>query len=69
MGPSLLTFLNQLQVAFAVLSHLHLLISRAPVLFSFDFKDFFCKYSDPSYIKVAQIPGLKSLAIALVEGL
>mmetsp|Transcript_24163 Transcript_24163/g.62817 ORF Transcript_24163/g.62817 Transcript_24163/m.62817 type:complete len:701 (+) Transcript_24163:309-2411(+) len=50
------------EVAFAVLSHLHLLISRAPVLFSHDFKDFFCKFADPTYIKKLKMEILTAIA-------
>jgi len=50
------------EVAFAVLSHLHLLMSRAPVLFTQDFKDFFCKFADPTYIKKLKMEILTAIA-------
>jgi len=50
------------EVAYPVLSHLHLLISRAPVLFSHDFKDFFCRFSEPTYIKKLKMEVLTAIA-------
>eukprot|EP00191_Tetraselmis_sp_GSL018_P016705 CAMPEP_0177583838 /NCGR_PEP_ID=MMETSP0419_2-20121207/3549_1 /TAXON_ID=582737 /ORGANISM="Tetraselmis sp., Strain GSL018" /LENGTH=782 /DNA_ID=CAMNT_0019073283 /DNA_START=341 /DNA_END=2685 /DNA_ORIENTATION=- len=60
----LLTLLgnDSAEVAYAVLSHLHLLISRAPVLFSEDYKDFFCKFSDATYIKKLKMEILTAIA-------
>nr|KJB70809.1 hypothetical protein B456_011G092000 [Gossypium raimondii] len=37
--------------SYAVLSHLHLLVMRAPYVFSSDYKHFYCQYNEPSYVK------------------
>ncbi|XP_078431781.1 adaptin family protein [Wolffia australiana] len=48
--------------SYAVLSHLHLLVMRAPVLFSSDYKHFYCQYSDPSYVKKLKLEMLTAIA-------
>ncbi|KAJ7530415.1 hypothetical protein O6H91_14G003300 [Diphasiastrum complanatum] len=48
--------------SYAVLSHLHLLVMRAPMLFSSDYKHFYCRYSDPSYVKKLKIEMLTAVA-------
>lgn len=50
------------EVAFAVLSHLKLLVSRAPSLFSLDYKQFYCRYSDPAYVKRVKLSMLAEVA-------
>ncbi|XVE97541.1 hypothetical protein REPUB_Repub03eG0028200 [Reevesia pubescens] len=37
--------------SYAVLSHLHLLVMRAPYIFASDYKHFYCQYNEPSYVK------------------
>ncbi|XP_042387028.1 beta-adaptin-like protein A [Zingiber officinale] len=48
--------------SYAVLSHLHLLVMRAPMLFSSDYKHFYCQFSDPSYIKKLKLEMLTAIA-------
>ena len=48
--------------SYAVLCHLHLLVMRAPILFSSDYKHFYCRYSDPSYIKKLKLEMLTAVA-------
>ncbi|CAA7402731.1 unnamed protein product [Spirodela intermedia] len=48
--------------SYAVLSHLHLLVMRAPVLFSSDYKHFYCQYSEPSYVKKLKLEMLTAIA-------
>nr|ATG71013.1 AP4B [Cupressus duclouxiana] len=48
--------------SYAVLSHLHLLVMRAPILFSSDYKHFYCRYSDPSYVKKLKLEMLTAVA-------
>eukprot|EP00240_Pyramimonas_obovata_P000618 CAMPEP_0118943262 /NCGR_PEP_ID=MMETSP1169-20130426/37958_1 /TAXON_ID=36882 /ORGANISM="Pyramimonas obovata, Strain CCMP722" /LENGTH=566 /DNA_ID=CAMNT_0006888471 /DNA_START=40 /DNA_END=1737 /DNA_ORIENTATION=+ len=50
------------EIAYAVVAHLHLLVSRAPVLFAADHKHFYCRYSDPSYIKQLKLEMLTAVA-------
>ncbi|XP_024520729.1 beta-adaptin-like protein A isoform X1 [Selaginella moellendorffii] len=50
------------ELSYAVLSHLHLLVMRAPILFSSDYKHFYCRYSDPSYVKKLKIEMLTAVA-------
>lgn len=60
----LLTLVNSgsAEQTYAVLSHLHLLVLRAPVLFSNDYKHFYCRYSDPSYVKKLKLEMLTAVA-------
>ena len=48
--------------AYAVWAHLHLLVTRAPPLFSLDFKSFFCRASDPPAVKRLKIEMLTAVA-------
>ncbi|XP_043704548.1 beta-adaptin-like protein A [Telopea speciosissima] len=48
--------------SYAVLSHLHLLVMRAPVLFSSDYKHFYCQYNEPSYVKKLKLEMLTAVA-------
>ncbi|TYI55876.1 hypothetical protein E1A91_D11G170300v1 [Gossypium mustelinum] len=47
---------------YAVLSHLHLLIMRAPYVFSSDYKHFYCQYNEPSYVKRLKLEMLTAVA-------
>eukprot|EP00249_Psilotum_nudum_P021679 c28199_g1_i1 orf=558-3068(-) len=60
----LLTLVNSgsSEQSYAVLSHLHLLVMRAPMLFSSDYKHFYCRYSDPSYVKKLKLEMLTAVA-------
>jgi vesicle coat complex subunit len=48
--------------SYSVLCHLHLLVMRAPMLFSSDYKSFYCQYSDPSYVKKLKLEMLTAIA-------
>ncbi|KAG2599255.1 hypothetical protein PVAP13_5KG383200 [Panicum virgatum] len=48
--------------SYAVLCHLHLLVMRAPMLFSSDYKSFYCQFSDPSYVKKLKLEMLTAIA-------
>ncbi|KAF6176351.1 hypothetical protein GIB67_011140, partial [Kingdonia uniflora] len=48
--------------SYAVLSHLHLLVVRAPYLFSSDYKHFYCQYNEPSYVKKLKLDMLTAVA-------
>ncbi|GBG88693.1 hypothetical protein CBR_g48222 [Chara braunii] len=50
------------ELAYAVLSHLHMLILRSPTLFVSDYKFFYCRYSDPSYVKKLKLEILTAIA-------
>ncbi|KAK1284825.1 Beta-adaptin-like protein A [Acorus calamus] len=50
------------ELSYAVLSHLHLLVMRAPYLFSSDYKHFYCQYSQPSYVKKLKLEMLTAVA-------
>lgn len=60
----LLTLVNSgsAEQTYAVLSHLHLLVLRAPALFSNDYKHFYCRYSDPTYVKKLKLEMLTAVA-------
>ncbi|KAK3004085.1 hypothetical protein RJ639_017885 [Escallonia herrerae] len=48
--------------SYAVLSHLHLLVMRAPILFSTDYKHFYCQYNEPFYVKKLKLEMLTAVA-------
>lgn len=48
--------------SYAVLSHLHLLVLRAPYIFSSDYKHFYCQYNEPSYVKKLKLEMLTAVA-------
>ncbi|KAJ7965994.1 Beta-adaptin-like protein [Quillaja saponaria] len=48
--------------SYAVLSHLHLLVTRAPYIFSADYKHFYCQYNEPSYVKKLKLDMLTAVA-------
>lgn len=48
--------------SYAVLSHLHLLVMRAPMLFSSDCKHFYCQYNEPFYVKKLKLEMLTAVA-------
>lgn len=48
--------------SYAVLSHLHLLVVRAPYIFSSDYKHFYCQYNEPSYVKKLKLEMLTAVA-------
>ncbi|GMG99055.1 hypothetical protein Nepgr_000895 [Nepenthes gracilis] len=48
--------------SYAVLGHLHLLVMRAPMLFSSDYKHFYCHYNEPSYVKKLKLEMLTAVA-------
>ena len=52
------------EAAYAVWAHLHLLVLRAPVLFSADFKSFFCRSSDSVSVKKLKLEMLTAVADA-----
>lgn len=48
--------------SFAVLSHLHVLVMRVPMLFSTDYKHFYCQYNEPFYVKKLKLEMLTAVA-------
>ena len=48
--------------AYAVLCHLNLLVQRAPMLFAGDYKHFYCRHSDPTYVKKLKLEMLTAVA-------
>jgi len=52
------------EVAYPVLGHLHLLVSRAPLLYADDYKAFYCRYNDPIYVKKIKLEMLTLVADA-----
>ncbi|KAK4787411.1 hypothetical protein SAY86_011244 [Trapa natans] len=48
--------------SYAVLGHLHLLVMRAPMLFSSDYKHFYCQYNEPFYVKKLKLEMLTAIA-------
>ncbi|KAH9607352.1 hypothetical protein KSS87_009477 [Heliosperma pusillum] len=50
------------ELSYAVLSHLHLLVMRAPMLFTSDYKHFYCHYNEPPYVKKLKLDMLTAVA-------
>ncbi|XP_004291213.1 PREDICTED: beta-adaptin-like protein A [Fragaria vesca subsp. vesca] len=48
--------------SYAVLSHLHILVMRAPFIFASDYKHFYCQYNEPSYVKKLKLEMLTAVA-------
>ncbi|KAL4579665.1 hypothetical protein LXL04_015821 [Taraxacum kok-saghyz] len=48
--------------SYAVLSHLHILVMRAPMLFASDYKHFYCQYNEPFYVKKLKLDMLTAVA-------
>ncbi|EPS72403.1 hypothetical protein M569_02352, partial [Genlisea aurea] len=48
--------------SYAVLAHLHLLVMRAPYIFSSDYKHFYCQYNEPFYVKKLKLEMLTAVA-------
>ncbi|XP_019438398.1 PREDICTED: beta-adaptin-like protein A [Lupinus angustifolius] len=48
--------------SYAILSHLHLLVMRAPHIFASDYKHFYCQYNEPSYVKKLKLEMLTAVA-------
>ncbi|XAR69311.1 hypothetical protein NMG60_11000850 [Bertholletia excelsa] len=57
-----LVSLGSSEQSYAILSHLHLLVMRAPMLFSSDYKHFYCQYNDPFYVKKLKLEMLTAVA-------
>ena len=49
-------------IAYAVLAHAALIIERAPGVFDDEFKQFFCKYNEPSPVKALKLGVLPKVA-------
>ncbi|KAL0888115.1 hypothetical protein Bca101_012098 [Brassica carinata] len=48
--------------SYAIFSHLHLLVVRAPFIFALDYKHFYCQYNEPSYVKKLKLEMLTAVA-------
>ncbi len=54
-GPSV-------ELSFVVLAHIQTLVARAPGVFDDKYKHFFCRYNDPSCVKLQKLSILTELA-------
>ncbi|CAE6515902.1 unnamed protein product [Rhizoctonia solani] len=63
MGPPLVTLLSAgPEVQYVALRNILLIIQRRPAVLKNDVKVFFCKYNDPSYVKLAKLEIMYRLA-------
>lgn len=63
--PSLVTLLAaEPEVQYIALRNISLLVQQYPLLLTHDVKVFFCKYNDPSYVKLEKLEVIVSLATA-----
>ncbi|XP_062518423.1 uncharacterized protein LOC134193605 isoform X2 [Corticium candelabrum] len=53
------------ELVYACLHHIQLLLHKQPRLLDSDFKSFFCRYNDPSYVKVKKLELLVDIATEL----
>lgn len=62
--PPLLTLMSSRdpEAIYVVLCHLHALARHAPELFSADYKNFFCKFSDPACVKLLKVDLLRHIS-------
>ncbi|EDQ89747.1 uncharacterized protein MONBRDRAFT_16817 [Monosiga brevicollis MX1] len=51
------------EVSFSVLHHLHTLVKKRPDVLAKDFKAFFCRFSDPAYVKTKKLDVLVDVAM------
>ncbi len=49
------------ELTYSILHHVLLMISRAPAVFEPDFKTFFCRSNDPTYVKCLKIQILRDI--------
>ena len=61
-APLLTLMAGNIELAYTVLGHVVLLVSRAPEVFASEYKSFFCKYNDISCVKALKVQILTSLA-------
>ena len=52
------------EIGFSCLKHIALLTSRAPAVFSPEYKHFYCRYNDPVCIKLLKLEILTTIASA-----
>lgn len=50
------------EISYTIASHLRLLVERAPMLFSQDFKQFYCRYNDSIHVKKLKLEMLTVVA-------
>ena len=50
------------EISYAIAAHLRLLVQRAPMLFSSDYKQFFCRYNDNIHVKKLKLDMLTVIA-------
>ena len=53
---------NSFEVVFCVLSHILIFITRCPGVFDDEYKQFFCRYNEPSYVKNLKLEILSQIA-------
>ena len=56
------------EIGFACLKHIALLTTRAPTVFSGDFKTFYCRYNEPVCVKLLKLEILTTIAVAATVG-
>ena len=63
LGPPLVTLLhNRPEIEYIALRNIQLILQRKPDFLTEDLKVFFCKYSDPIYVKLAKLDIISRLA-------
>merc|ERR1719262_956951 len=56
LNPPLVTLLsNEFEIQFVALRNIRLIVQKRPGILATDVKMFFCKYNDPSYVKLEKV--------------
>ena len=65
----LITLMSQncAEVAFSVLHHIQLLLTRAPNLLEKEFSTFFCRHSEPSFVKAKKLEVLTEITTQVLQ--
>lgn len=52
------------EISFAILAHINVLVQKSPAIFADSYKHFFCRFNDPSSVKLQKLNILTQLATA-----
>lgn len=52
------------EISFAILAHINILVQKSPAIFADSYKHFFCRFNDPSSVKLQKLNILTQLATA-----
>lgn len=59
---TLMSTTQSIETSYAILCHIKLLVQREPKVFQSSYKDFYCRYTDPTYVKYVKMDILTAIA-------